>query len=51
MTKSHDNVKLFIGGTGPQESELKSYINSNNLTNCKLLGYIPNEFTLLDARF
>ena len=43
MTKSHDNVKLFIGGTGPQESELKSYINSNNLTNCKLLGYIPNE--------
>lgn len=37
------NYPLYIVGTGPIESELKQYVEENNLTNIKFWGYQTGE--------
>ncbi len=37
------NIKLKLAGTGPQEKELKDYVQKNNMDNVEFLGYLKGE--------
>jgi len=36
------NIKFMILGTGPLENYIKNYIIKNNISNIKLIGFVPN---------
>lgn len=37
------NIDLYVIGTGPEEKKVKNFIEENNITNIKLLGFMKRE--------
>lgn len=42
-TEIDKNIDLYVIGTGPEEKKVKNFIEENNITNIKLLGFMKRE--------